>query len=339
MDRDLRILHEVVESYIDSGEAVGSKTVAERLHGSLSAASIRAVMNDLGQRGLLTQPHTSAGRVPTDLGFRVWLDRVPLPRTPRPTDRRRIESIRWAEGEPISDVLRAAARATADELGVATVLVLPPLETMILQRVELVFLRPGRALAVAITANGLVHERLLHLEAGLGRPELERFSNCLNELLPGLSLHAVRRRLEEVSRDDLDATRQQAAALGTRAFDHAEPPEVVVEGASRVLGQRVFAETPDAGRDLMANLEERSVWLGLIDSLAAADDVRVYVGHEVGHAGLANCTVIATGLGDVAAGAAGVVAVVGPKRLDYRRALPWTQLLAMRLGQVLASAG
>jgi heat-inducible transcriptional repressor len=337
MDRDLRILHEVVESYIDSGEAVGSKAVAERLQGALSAATIRSVMNELGQRGLLTQPHTSAGRVPTDLGFRVWLDRVPMPRTPRPNDRRRIEAFRWAEGAPISDVLRAAARATADELGVATVLGLPPLEAMILQRVELVFLRPGRALAVAITANGLVHERLLHLEEGIGRAELERFSNCLNALLPGLSLRAVRRRLEEVSREEADATMQQAAALGTRAFDHADPPEVVVEGASRVLGQREFAEAPEAGRDLVANLEERSVWLGLIDSLAAADDVRVYVGREVGHAGLSTCTVIATGLGEVATG--GVLALVGPRRLDYRRVLPWTQLLAARLGQVLASAG
>jgi heat-inducible transcriptional repressor len=350
MERDLRILREVVETYLDSGEAVGSRTVAERLHGSLSAASIRAVMNDLGQRGLLTQPHTSAGRVPTDLGLRAWLDHVPMPLSPRLTDRRRIERIQWTEGAPVTDVLREAARATASELGVATVVVMPRFDAMILRRVELVLLRPGRALAVAITANGLVHERLLHLAPAIGRAELERFSNFLNELLPGLSLHAVRRRLEEMPRDDLDETGQQAVSLGARAFDdtHAEP-EVMIEGAARVLAQRPFTEAPEHGPDLIANLEERSVWLGLLDSLAEADAVRVYVGREAGHEGLAPCAVIATGLGEAGAGlgpggarlggARGVVALVGPKRLDYRRVLPWAHLLASHLGQVLAAAG
>jgi heat-inducible transcriptional repressor len=337
MERERLILKEIVETHIDSGEAVGSRAIAMRLGHALSAASIRAVMHELGQRGWLAQPHTSAGRVPTDLGWRIYLDEMLVRTSLKAEDRRRIEAIAWTEGMPASDVLREAARATAKELGVATAVVLPRFETQVLQRLELVWLRPGRVLALAVTSGGLVHERLVHVEAHVGRPELERFSNYLNSILPGHSLHAVRRMLEDAQRHAAEEIERQAASLGQRAFDHSEPPEVMVEGASRVLAQREFTESPERGPDLLRTLEQRSVWLDLIEQLVVAPDVRVYVGHETGHDGLGACAVVATRYG--AGRGEGIIAIVGPKRIDYRRVLPWVRLLGSRLGQVLDAAG
>lgn len=337
MERERLILKEVVETHIDSGEAVGSRAIALRLGNTLSAASIRAIMHDLGQRGWLAQPHTSAGRVPTDLGWRIYLDEMLVRPTLRVEDRRRIEAIRWIEGMPASDVVRAAARATADELDVATAVIMPRFESQVLQRLELVYLRPGRVLAVAVTSGGLVHERLVHVEADVARPELERFTNYLNSILPGKSLHAVRRILEDAQRHAADVVEQQAASLGQRAFDHEELPEVMVQGASRVLSQREFTEAPERGSDLLRTLEQRSMWLDLIAQLVAAPDVRVYVGREAGHDGLESCAIVATRYG-VGPGE-GVVAIVGTKRIDYRRVLPWVRLLGSRLGQVLDAAG
>jgi heat-inducible transcriptional repressor len=333
MERDRLILKEIVEAHIDTGEAVGSRAVAERMGRRLSAASIRAVMQDLGQRGFIAQPHTSAGRVPTDLGWRVYLDEVLVRRSPHPDDRRRIEAIGWSEGTPVPDMLRRLARATAEGLGLATAVVMPRLDTRVLRRLELVLLREGRVLAIAVTSAGLVHERLLHVAQALGRAELERFSNYLNTLLPGHSLSQVRRVIERELGAMEDAALREALVLGQRALGGDDGPEVLVEGAARVLAQREFTEDPERGPDLLRTLEERTIWIGLIDELVGADDVRVYLGEESGHRGFSSCALVATRVGGERGD--GAVVLVGPKRIDYRRVLPFARLLGARLGEIL----
>jgi len=337
MERELWILKEIVEAHIDSGDAVGSRAVALRMKNAVSAASIRAMMHELGQRGYITQPHTSAGRVPTDLGYRVYLDEMLVPQPARAADRQRIEAIEWPDGMHAADVVRAAARATAEGLGLAAAVVMPRLDTQTLRRLDFVFLRPGRLLAVAVTSSGIVHERLLHVDAMLGRSELERFSNYLNSILPGMSLRVVRQTLERAQSEDRDAVEREALELGKRTFDHVDTPEVVVEGASQVLAQREFAEDPDRGPDLLRTLEQRSVWLGLITKLVSARDVRVYLGAESGQAGFSSCALVATPYGGPSG--EGMVVLLGPKRLDYGRVLPFARLLGARLGQVLDAVG
>ncbi|MCC6624096.1 MAG: heat-inducible transcription repressor HrcA [Deltaproteobacteria bacterium] len=337
MDREALILREIVETHIASGEAVGSKTIAQRLGNELSSASIRAIMATLGQRGLLVQPHTSAGRVPTDLGYREYLAELG-PVHPRPRDKARVEQLAWHEGESATDVMREAASAVGHELGAAAVVVAPRLEQSSLQRLDLVYLGRGRVLAVAVTAAGVVHERLLVVEPDLDRRELERFTNYLDTLLPGRTLAEVRAALEDAQREDRDALERRAAAIGQRALDGVEADtEILVEGASRVLAAREFAEQPEKAAELMRALEERAAWLALLERLAAADDTRIYLGDEIGVPGLSPCGLLVRRyrVGD-RPGGGGIMVLLGPKRLDYRRGIPLLGLVARRLGEVLA---
>ena len=337
MDREHLILREVVETYTHSGEAVGSKTISERLRHTLSSASIRAVMAALGQRGYLVQPHTSAGRVPTDLGWREYLDAILVPEALKPRDKARVDALDFKDGVSPQDLMREAANLAAAALGAAAVVVAPSLERSVLRQIELIPLTPGRVLAIAVTEAGLVHERLLSVDPALKRADLERFTNFLNSLLPGRLLGEVRGVLEAAlreARERRDELEQRAAELGKRALDgDVDEAEILVEGASRVLAQREFTENPQLASELMRAVEEREVWLQLLASVEATGDTRVYVGEEAPSPALASCGLVVTRW--TTGHASGVVAVFGPKRLDYRRAIPLVAQVARRLGGVL----
>lgn len=335
MDREHIILREVVEGHIDTGEAVGSKAVSARLRNSLSSASIRAVMATLVEQGLLAQPHTSAGRVPTDRGYREYLDTVLGPTSVKPRDRQRLDGLRFRDGLSPVDVMRAAAGAAASELGVAALVIAPKLEASILQRMELVWLGPGRTLVVAVTDAGLVHERMLTVGREVTASDLEKFTNFLNSLLPGRTLSDVRRAIEAAQLEHHDQLEQKALELGQRAFDEGETTagEVLLEGTSRVLAQREFSEVPERASELMRAFEERIMWLDLLDAVQATADTRVYVGTEVPTPGLQSCGLVVTRF--AVGKALGVVALFGPKRLDYRRAIPLVGHVGRRLGELL----
>jgi len=339
VDRESLILREVVESYIASGEAVGSKTIAQRLGNELSSASIRVVLASLGQRGLLVQPHTSSGRVPTDAGYREYLSELG-PVALRPRDKARVEQVTWHEGESATDVMREVAQSAAGELGVAGVVVAPRLERSSLTRLDLVPLGRGRVLAVAVTQAGVVHERMLLVEPDLERRDLERFTSYLDSLLPGRTLAELRALLEAQQHEDRGELERRASAIGQRALDGLEDEaEILVEGTSRVLAAREFAEAPEKAAELVRALEERAVWLALLDRLAEADDTFVYVGAELGVPALEPCGLLVRRyrVGQAGLKAGGIVALLGPKRLDYRRGIPLLGVVARRLGEVLAS--
>jgi len=336
VDREHIILREVVEGHIDTGEAVGSKAVSVRLRNSLSSASIRAVMATLVDQGLLAQPHTSAGRVPTDRGYREYLDAVLGPTSVKPRDRQKLDGLRFRDGLSPVDLMRAAAGAAASELGVAALVIVPKLEASVLQRMELVWLGPGRTLVVAVTDAGLVHERLLTVGREVTASDLEKFTNYLNSLLPGRSLADVRRAIEAAQLEDHDLLEKKALELGQRAFEGDQTnsaAEVLLEGTSRVLAQREFSEVPERASELMRAFEERIMWLDLLDAVQATADTRVYVGAEVPTPGLQACGLVVTRF--AVGKALGVVALFGPKRLDYRRAIPLVGHVGRRLGELL----
>lgn len=338
--RERLILREVVESYLVSGEAVGSRCVAERLRNKLSSASIRNVMSDLCEQGLLEKPHTSAGRVPTDRGYRNYLDQLvrPLRALPLVEPASPVDTVDWAEGASSEDVLRAAARLLGAELGAATVALTPRLETAILTKLEFVWLRAGRLLAIAITRGGVVHERLLHVDADIRREDLEGLRNYLNSLLPGRSLDEVRAVIEVEQARDRHAhgeLERRALDLG-RAFGAAADSDegaAMVDGAARILETKEFAAAPEKAAELLRAIEQRALWLDVLRSALDADDTEVYVGQELNTPALEPCGVVASRyqLG----GGVGLLVVVGPKRFDYRRAIPLVGRVAERLSRVL----
>lgn len=343
-EREMLILREVVEAYIGSGEAVGSKAVARRLRNRLSSASIRSTMHRLGESGFLQKPHTSAGRVPTDRGYRAYLDGllVPIPLSAGELERLAapLADPVLVEGFSSQQLLRNAAHALSRHMGAISLVFAPRLESAVLRRIEFHGVGPHRVLAIAITEGGIVHERMLRVEPELGRDELEALSRYLNELLPGRTLDEVRGFLTaEQTRDRAahSALEKQALELGRRALDDVGERPPVVDGAAQLLETKEFAEAPDKAAELLRALEQRASWLELLERVAAADDIEVYVGEENGRPALEPCALVA-GRYD-SDGGVGLVAVVGPKRLDYRRAIPMVRIVAHRLSAVLGSRG
>ncbi len=335
-ERERRILREIVEIHIETGQAVGSKVVAERLGGRLSSASIRAVMNELDTRGVLSQPHTSAGRVPTDLGYRQYLEGLD-PRRLQMPDRSELEALAWHASQTVLGLLKEAASFLSDRLGIAGLIAAPRLEHAVLQHIEFVWLRRGSVLAIVVTRAGLVHERLLAADPQLEREMCEALNNYLNSFLSGKTLAQVRQRIEEEQRRDretLGELEARALDLAGRALADAEGAEVVVDGAASILELREFAE-PGVAAELVRTLDRREVWLRLLDRVEDAHDTKIYLGGEVG-APLDECSFVAAGYGGPSG--SGLVGVLGPKRLDYRRAIPLVGLVAGRLGALLDAA-
>ncbi len=335
--RERLILREVVECHADSGRPVGSKCLAGRLNGRLSSASIRAVMGTLAKRGLLAQPHTSSGRVPTDLGYRVYVNQV-LPERLKQGASRDGQGVEWTDGSSLTDLMRDAATAVSRKLGLAGLIVGPRLEAAILQRLSLVYLAAGRVLAVAVTRTGAVHERLLHVVQSVTAHDLEGFNNYLNTILPGRSLAELRVFLS----DDLATVRgsleRRALELGRRALTTVEgDADVVVDGTARILEVREFQQAPVQTASLMRSLQERELWLTLLDELEGADDCVVRLGGETGVPSLKLCGLVLASYQTPAG--RGLVALIGPKRLDYRQAIPVVGGVAAEMSKALTAVG
>lgn len=335
-ERERAILREVVEMFIASGDAVGSKTIAARLNHELSSASIRNTMSALCDQGLLEKPHTSAGRVPTDLGYRAYLDGLVVPGDLPANDVESVASLDWSDGASALDVLRGAAHTLSEGMGVASLIFAPRLESAVLQRIEFVWLTVGRVLSIAVTRGGLVHERLLRVDPSVRREDLEGLTNYLNTLLPGRTLGEMQAVIEAEQARDREAhtaLEEQALDFGRRALDKVEPSTVLVDGAARILEAKEFAAAPEQAVELLRALEQRAQWLDLLERVADADDTEVYIGRETGQVALAPCALVASRY--ESGGGVGVVALVGPKRLDYRRAIPLVRVVAARLSLVL----
>ena len=253
-DRMREIFGLVVETYLDRGSPVGSKVLA----GSLSPASIRGVMQELEERGLLTHPHTSAGRIPTESGLRLFVDGIMQAAAPDPREKREIER-QIARDQPIEDAL-AAASAALSGLSQAAGVVLAPKRELRLKQLNFVQLSPTRALAVLVGADGSVENRIVSLDGGTTASALGEVSNFINARLGGLTLVEAEARLRAEIRERkelVDAAAAELVASGFAAWsqDHARRPVLIVRGHANFL-ETGAADDLERVRKLLDELEE-----------------------------------------------------------------------------------
>src|SRR6478609_4663994 len=235
-DRMREIFGLVVESYLERGLPIASKALAGTI--SLSPASIRGVMQELEERGLLTHPHTSAGRVPTDSGLRLFVDGIMQAAVPDPHERREIER-QIARDQPIEDAL-AAASAALSGLSQAAGVVLAPKREMVLKQLNFVLLNERRALAVLVGADGSVENRIVSLDGGTSPASLTEVGNFINARLAGLTLAEAEARLRQEIRErkelvDAAAAELVASGLAAWSHDHARRPVLIVRGHANLL--------------------------------------------------------------------------------------------------------
>ena len=326
----------VVEAYLDRGQPVGSKTLTASV--SLSPASIRGVMQDLEERGLLTHPHTSAGRIPTETGLRLFVDGIMQVAAPDPRERAVIER-QIGRDQPIEDAL-AAATAALSGLSQAAGVVLAPKQEIRLKQLSFVPLSATRALAVLVGSDGGVENRILSLEAGTTAGALNEVANFVNARLSGLTLgEAQARLLAEIRdhRDALDRAAAQLVASGLAAWteDHAHRPVLIVRGQANLIDDHATADL-ERVRSLLEELENRQEIARLLEEARDAPGCRIFIGSENRMFALSGSSVIAAPYRGSQGEVVGVVGVIGPTRLNYARVIPMVDFTAKALTRLMA---
>lgn len=326
----------VVEGYLTSGQPVGSKTLA----GSgvnLSPASIRSVLHELEMLGLLAAPHTSAGRMPTDQGLRLFVDGMMQVAEPTPEERAAIES-RLGQPGPIEAALTATS-AILSELSAAAGVVMVPRREPRLQHLQLVPLAPGRALAVLVGADGGVENRVVELPIGLAPGALEQASNYISAHLSGRTLaEAARAMRAEIAagKTALDSASRDLVERGLAVWsqDAAQRPVLIVRGQANLLDEGALTDI-ERVRQLLDDLENRQSVADLLDAAREAEATRIFIGAENRLFSLSGSSVIASPYRDRDGRVVGVVGVIGPTRLNYARLVPMVDFTAQSLGKLI----
>ncbi|MFM6951241.1 MAG: heat-inducible transcriptional repressor HrcA [Novosphingobium sp.] len=326
----------VVEGYLSSGQPVGSKTLAEA-GVNLSPASIRSVLHELEMLGLLAAPHTSAGRMPTDQGLRLFVDGMMQVAEPTAQERAAIES-RLGQPGPIEAALTATS-AILSELSAAAGVVMVPRREPRLQHLQLVPLAPGRALAVLVGADGAVENRVVELPLGLAPGALEQASNYITAHLAGRTLaEAARAMRAEIlaGQSALDAASRDLVERGLAVWseDATQRPVLIVRGQANLLDEGALNDI-ERVRQLLDDLENRQSVADLLDAAREAEATRIFIGAENRLFSLSGSAVIASPYRDRDGRVVGVVGVIGPTRLNYARLVPMVDFTAQSLGKLI----
>lgn len=335
-DRMRDIFGLVVETYLERGIPVGSKTLTGSVN--LSPASIRGVMQELEERGLLTHPHTSAGRIPTESGLRLFVDGIMQAAAPDPRERREIER-QIVRDQPIEDAL-AAASAALSGLSHAAGVVLAPKSEMRLRQLSFVPLNHTRALAVLVGADGSVENRVVSVPPGTTPSALTEVSNFVNSRLAGLTLAEAEARLRAEIRERkeaIDAAAAELVAAGLAAWsqDHQRRPVLIVRGQANLIDETA-AEDLDRVRRLLDELEEAQEIARLLEGARDAPGCRIFIGSENRMFALSGSSVIAAPYRGSQGEVVGVVGVIGPTRLNYARVVPMVDFTAKALTRLMA---
>ncbi|MES2343407.1 MAG: heat-inducible transcriptional repressor HrcA [Pseudomonadota bacterium] len=336
-ERARDIFRRVVESYLETGDPVGSRTLSKGgVH--LSPASIRNTMQDLTQLGLLGAPHVSAGRLPTHAGLRLFVDGLMEVGDVGEEERRTIEARLTGRGQTFDDALNEASAILSGLAGGAGVVVTPVRDAGV-KHVEFVSLSADQALAVMVFDDGAVENRLMALAAGVTPSALQEASNFLNTRLRGKTLVEAGREMRtelEAARRQLNETAARLVEDGLAAWGGGEVAEraLIVRGRGNLLADPETLEDLERVRMLFDDLEQKEQLIGLLDGVNEAQGVRIFIGAETRLFSLSGSAVIAAPYMTGQQKVLGAIGVIGPARLNYARVIPLVDYTARVLSQV-----
>jgi len=337
-ERAQLLLKALIENYIRDGQPVGSRTLSRDSGLSLSAATIRNVMADLEALGFVASPHTSAGRVPTDKGYRFFVDTL---LKLKPLEHGEVEEIERRLGSDATDgrsLVQTASQMLSSVTHMAGLVTLPNPHYIALSHIEFVALSENRALAIMVMDNHEVQNRVVQLERYHAADELRRAANYLNEAFAGRSLPDVRAQLVaqlQDTRQHMNQLMLDAIQMAQKVFENqpAERVEYVIAGETNLMG---FAELSniDRLRRLFEAFNEKHDILRLLDSCLHAEGIQIFIGHESGYRILDNISVVtAPYMQDNQI--VGVLGIIGPTRMAYERVIPIVDVTAKLLGSAL----
>jgi len=342
-ERAQHLLRVLVQSYIREGQPVGSRTLSRDSGLSLSSATIRNVMADLEELGFVASPHTSAGRVPTDRGYRFFVDallRADLP----PAEAAELQGLREqfeAAGEAPKSLVAVASKLLSQVTHLAGVVTVPMAPAATLTQIEFVGLTENRVLVVLVFNDREVQNRIIQLARRYGPEELRRAANFLNEICRDRSLAQVQGELVRLLRQTHESMNQvmlDAVAMAQRICEQQATPEgieYVLAGETNLMGLGELSSVDKLKRLFEAFNEQRDI-LHLLDQSLRADGVQIFIGHESGYRILDDCSIV-TAPYSTGEGVAGVLGVIGPTRMAYERVIPIVDITAKLLGSALNS--
>jgi heat-inducible transcriptional repressor len=331
------VFRTVVESYLGTGVPVGSRTISKLGQMNLSPASIRNVMQDLEELGLLAAPHTSAGRMPTESGLRLFVDGMMQAAEPTATERAAIEA-RITQGGPIEDALAATSSALSG-LSSCAGLVLVPTREVRLRQFSFVPLSDRQALLILVADDGMVENRVVDLPRGMTPAALTEAGNFMTARLSGLSLAEAGAVLStEIAKERavLDKTAQELIQRGLAlwATDNAQRPVLIIRGAANLIDESTAADL-DRVRLLLDEIEGKEEITRLLDSAREGAATKVFIGAENKLFALSGSSVIAAPYHGRDGRVVGVVGVIGPTRLNYARIVPMVDFTAQTLTRLM----
>ncbi len=334
-DRARLLLKFLVERYIEDGQPVGSRTLSKHTGLNLSPASIRNVMADLEEGGFISSPHTSAGRIPTARGYRLFVDTLLTVKPLRQGEVRQIEST-LAPNDP-QQLVNAASHLLAELSAYAGVVLTPKRRNLGLRQIEFLSLSDKRLLLIMVTAEGEVQNRVIVTDRPYAPGELVRAANYFNQHFAGYSFEQVQPRLaRELAqlKSDISQLMEAVVNVGTEAFSGVGK-EYVLSGERNLLGTPDLFSNMGRLRELFGLFEQKTELMQLLDVSHAASGVQLFIGAESGVAPLDECSVIAAPY-EVDGEVVGTLGVIGPTRMAYERVIPIVDITAKLLSNALS---
>ena len=333
--RAREVLREIIMEHVATGEAISSRSLSKSGRFQLSPASLRNVMADLEDLGYLQQPHTSAGRVPTDRGYRFFINHLMRSRMLTQREREVIDD-EVSHGNEIEEVLHLASSVLSrlsDQVGVVF---MPTLLQFAIRSMDFVLVAENRIMCVIVGTNGVVVNKLVETRLPFTRDELEKISRYITVEFSGQTLDAIRRRLVRMTEEERaqnDRLLQKTIALGIETVNDMAPVEheLVVEGATSILSKPEFADAAALRKTFLA-LQEKEKLVEILNSCLTEDGLQILVGSETDFTQVHNFSIVARPYGSGGA-PLGIVGIIGPMRMEYARVAPLVDYLGRALSR------
>ncbi|MDA0996971.1 MAG: heat-inducible transcriptional repressor HrcA [Proteobacteria bacterium] len=340
-ERSREILRLVVEAYVETGEPVGSRTLSRQISKSLSPATIRNVMADLEDAGLLFAPHTSAGRLPTDAGLRLFVDGILEVGNLSEAERKNLEQRCAGSAQSVEQLLQEATATLSGLTGFASMVLAPKTESP-LKHIEFVALSPGRTLVVLVTENGIVENRILSTPPGLPPSSLVIATNYLSARLVGRTLKEAHEEIRaelESHRAQLDELTQKVVESGLATWsggpgDNSDGT-LIIRGQAKLLEDVTALGDLERIRALFAALETKGEMLKLLSLADVAQGVQIFIGADNTLFNIAGCSMIVGPYRNERNHIVGAIGVIGPTRMNYARIIPMVDYTAKLIGDMI----
>ena len=336
-ERDRKVLQAIIRDYIQTAQPVGSRIISKKYQMGLSPATIRNVMADLEEMGFLLQPHTSAGRVPTDRAYRFYVDTILNLRRLTPEERAQIEtSLIPEEVQDVNEIMKRASHLLSLLSRQTGVVLAPRFGSKIFKHIEFITMREKRILVIIVSQTGEVQNKIIEADEEISQDELDRYSKYLTEIMGGLSLAEAKNRIMEELKNEkvlFDKLMFRALQLSQKALEDEGEGNLYIDGKTNIMQSPEFADMEKI-QSLLQTFEEKTKIVKLLDKALSTHGIQIFIGAENDLNEMVNCSIVAAPYSREKY-TLGTLGVIGPTRMDYSNIIPIVDYTARLVGKIL----